>query len=128
MFNLVTDKKSATKLVKALTGLKKPAAEELAIAYQLCGRLLSGVTVENVLAEIRQNKVGWNSPQFDMINERLTERDSYLRNPFEVEEGVVECPKCHSMKTSSYQIQHASGDESMTTHARCAICKHNFTQ
>lgn len=43
-----------------------------------------------------------------------------------VEDGILQCRKCHSYKVTYYQLQTASGDESFTTYANCHNCGNKF--
>ncbi len=53
-------------------------------------------------------------------NQRM--RDEYITSPVDVEEGVMQCNKCGSMRTFSSQKQVRSGDEGFSTFCACANC------
>ncbi|MDB4726512.1 transcription factor S, partial [bacterium] len=53
--------------------------------------------------------------------------NKFLENPIDVEEGVLECPRCFKNKTLSYQKQTRSADEPMTTFAKCVSCGKEWT-
>lgn len=97
------------------------------ILYQVVGLLLLDINnMKATLKMVKKGKVGWTSPTYDGITERLQEHDDFIVMPFEVVEGVVECPKCGSTKTWSVQRQTRGADEPMTTFSRCAKCSHNW--
>ncbi|MGL5961574.1 MAG: zinc ribbon domain-containing protein [Cetobacterium sp.] len=77
---------------------------------------------------ILQNKLGWNHKQFQKHKKVQQEQDDYILNPFEVEEGVVQCPKCKSFKVFSVAVQTRSADEPTTTMAQCTQCKYKWSQ
>ena len=60
----------------------------------------------------------------DLMNEEI-EQDNFIENPFEIEEGVLEC-KCGSKRVFSYQKQSRSADEPMSTYATCVACKNKW--
>lgn len=66
--------------------------------------------------------LGWNHPIFEEIRIRLQEQDDFTENPFQVEEGVVECKKCGSKRTLSTQVQVRSSDEGFTLLVHCVDC------
>jgi DNA-directed RNA polymerase subunit M/transcription elongation factor TFIIS len=72
---------------------------------------------------LETNKLGWNHKCFDQVRKGQQEQDDFILNPFEVEEGVVECKKCGSWKVYSVSVQTRAADEPMTTMAHCTICK-----
>ena len=76
--------------------------------------------IENV---IKQGKIGWNHDSFISAKQSQQDQDDYTLNPFEAEEGVVECKKCGSSKVYSVSVQTRAADEPMTTMAQCTICK-----
>lgn len=72
---------------------------------------------------IKQGKLGWEHASFGDIRKSQQEQDDYILNPFEAEEGVVECKKCGSLKVYSVSVQTRAADEPMTTMAQCTLCK-----
>jgi len=72
---------------------------------------------------IKKGKLGWNHEIFHDIKKSQQEQDDYILNPFEAEEGVVECKKCGSSKVYSVSVQTRAADEPMTTMAQCTVCK-----
>lgn len=83
---------------------------------------------EYVQTVILQNKLGWNHKHFQKHKKIQQEQDDYILNPFEVEEGVVQCPKCKSFKVFSVAVQTRSADEPTTTMAQCTQCKYKWSQ
>jgi DNA-directed RNA polymerase subunit M/transcription elongation factor TFIIS len=77
---------------------------------------------------IEKNRLGFNHQQFDTHLQKEKEQDDYVLNPFQAEEGVVECKKCGSSKVYSISVQTRAADEPMTTASVCTICKHNWSQ
>jgi DNA-directed RNA polymerase subunit M/transcription elongation factor TFIIS len=73
-------------------------------------------------------QVGWNHPCFAQYVKNQQEQDDYILNPFEVEEGVIECPRCKSSKVFSMAIQTRAADEPTTTMAECTKCKLKWSQ
>ena len=86
------------------------------------------VPEEYVKTVILQHKLGWNHKQFQNHKKIQQEQDDYILNPFEVEEGVVQCPKCKSFKVFSVAVQTRSADEPTTTMAQCTQCKYKWSQ
>ena len=98
------------------------------VLYQTVGDILvEKDTLKTILKRIKTGRVGWTHPMYDEVKARIEEHDDYLVTPFEVAEGVVECDKCGSMKTYSYQKQTRSSDEPMTTFSCCVKCGHKMT-
>lgn len=86
------------------------------------------VPEEYIQKIIMQNKLGWNHQQFQSFRKIQQEQDDYILNPFEVEEGVIQCPKCKSFKVFSVAVQTRSADEPTTTMAQCTQCKYKWSQ
>jgi DNA-directed RNA polymerase subunit M/transcription elongation factor TFIIS len=96
--------------------------------YQIIGALIADKTrMKKILKAVKKGRVGWKSPVYDEVKERLDEHDSYIVTPFEVADGVVECPKCHKSRTWSIQKQTRSSDEPMTTFSKCVECGNEWT-
>jgi DNA-directed RNA polymerase subunit M/transcription elongation factor TFIIS len=49
-----------------------------------------------------------------------------IRDKIQVNDNILECPACHSMKTSYTQSQTRSADEPMTIIAVCSKCGHHW--
>lgn len=89
--------------------------------------VLEGHSHTEIMKEILEDKFGWHNPNFDDVMFKQREQDEFIVKPFEVEEGVLKCPKCGQSKTFSYSKQTRSADEPMTTFATCMTCKHKWT-
>jgi DNA-directed RNA polymerase subunit M/transcription elongation factor TFIIS len=97
------------------------------VLYECLCLLEKGETTTRVLAQIKTGKMGWHNPEFDDIAFQQKEQDDFTISPFQVEEGVLKCPKCGGCRSFSYSKQTRSADEPMTTFATCATCKHKWT-
>jgi DNA-directed RNA polymerase subunit M/transcription elongation factor TFIIS len=97
------------------------------IIYQIIGDIVNKKNIKDILQSIKDNKIGWNHGSFENIKFRQNEQDEFIVNPFEVEEGALECKKCGSKRTFSYSKQVRSCDEPMTTFAQCISCKAKWT-
>lgn len=96
--------------------------------YQVYGLLIQDLSkMKETAAIVKEGKIGWASPTYDCIRDKIAEFDEYLVNPFDVVEGVVECGKCGSKKTWSVQRQTRASDEPMTTFSRCVGCGNQWT-
>ena len=94
--------------------------------YQVVGLAIQGMEFEVLKDNLKNNKVGWESPTYETFAMSLEEHDNYIVMPFEVVDGVVECTKCGGSKTWSIQKQLRGGDEPMTTFSRCVTCGNSW--
>lgn len=81
--------------------------------------------VENV---IQKELLGFNHSAFNKFVQKEKEQEEYVINPFQADEGVVQCVKCKSMKVYSVSRQTRAADEPMTTISVCTMCKHKWSQ
>ena len=88
----------------------------------------NGMTREEVMERYHNDGYGFNHPMFADLKRKTQEQDDYISNPPDVEEGVVECKKCGSMKVFSISVQTRAADEPMSTRAFCTSCKARWTQ
>lgn len=93
--------------------------------YQIINDISKGYKLKDILLFIKNNKLNWNHSFFENIKNNEIEEDNFIIKPFEIEEGVLTC-KCGSKRVFSYQKQSKSCDETATTYAQCASCKHKF--
>jgi len=77
---------------------------------------------------VEKKKLGWDHSSFDLFKQKQREQDDYVLNPFQAEEGVVECKKCGSLKVFSVAMQTRAADEPMTTVSYCTLCKNTWSQ
>jgi len=94
--------------------------------YEVLFLLKEGHKQADILKTIKAKKTGWNNPEFDDVSFKQKEQDDFTISPFQVEEGVLKCPKCGGCKSFSYSKQTRSADEPMTTFATCVTCKHKW--
>ena len=85
-------------------------------------RIKGGEDLKSILKDIKDGRVLWDDPNMDEHRQKLEEQDEFLENPFEIEDGVIECNKCGSKRTYSYTKQTRSGDEATTVFSVCAKC------
>jgi len=91
--------------------------------YQVVGMLQVDKSIKSLLTHIKEGKFEWENPVFDNIRYDQQEQDEFLINPFEVQEGVLECGKCGSKKTYSYSKQIRRADESSSIMCYCSQCE-----
>ena len=91
--------------------------------FQLIGDILNdgSTNLTKILTAIKNKKIGWDHEIYRETSNKMNEQDEFIKNPFEVVEGVLEC-KCGSKKVYSYQKQCRGADEPMTTFAQCVKC------
>ena len=69
-----------------------------------------------------KHEIGWKHPVFTEPRLSIEEENNALLNPFQIEEGVLQCNHCGSKRTYSFERQTRSADEGSTTFATCAEC------
>jgi DNA-directed RNA polymerase subunit M/transcription elongation factor TFIIS len=94
--------------------------------FQIVQDLKNGKDRNDILNDIKKKKLGWNHSSFDIIRNALQEQDDFVMNPFEIEEGALEC-RCGSKRVFSYSKQTRSCDEPTSTFAQCMVCKSKWT-
>lgn len=81
------------------------------------------------LKKIKVEDLGWNHILFCNIREKLEEENNFIENPIiDIEEGIIQCNKCKSFKTFSYQKQVRSSDEGFTLFVNCIDCNSNWVE
>ena len=83
----------------------------------------SGKIDKDILKLVKDNNMLYNTEEYKLLKIKLDEIDDFLVNPFEVDEGVLDCHNCGSNKTFSYTKQTRGGDESTTVFVVCSKCK-----
>ena len=103
--------------------------EYMYMIYDCVGEIIQNGTGKDELRSIVENicngRYAWNHPMFDEIRMSMHEEDHIL-DDMVFEEGALDCYRCNSKKTISYQRQTRSADEGATTFARCTECNYNW--
>lgn len=60
--------------------------------------------------------------RFQYARARIVATNEFHENPVQVQEGVIECPRCGSTETLYYEKQSRSADEAATIYCRCKKC------
>jgi len=92
------------------------------ILFQVINDISGGKNLQDILNDIKTRKILW---KHDSLNEYIKEeeeQDEFIVNPFQIEEGIVEC-RCGSKRVYSYSKQCRSGDEGVTSFHQCLKCK-----
>jgi DNA-directed RNA polymerase subunit M/transcription elongation factor TFIIS len=100
-----------------------PQKEYKIVIFQVIGDIHNGVELKEILGSIKNNKVGWNHDSYNEMANKIVEQNEFIRNPFEVEEGVFQCKACGSKRVYSYARQDRSCDEGTSVYAQCVACK-----
>jgi DNA-directed RNA polymerase subunit M/transcription elongation factor TFIIS len=95
------------------------------LIYEFC-YYLQTKNLKDVNEIFKKGNVGWNNEVFESEKQKQGEKDEYLTNPLQVEEGVMKCDVCNSNKTYSYQKQVRSADEGFSTFCFCLNCNHKW--
>ena len=114
--------------LKKLILSKVPEEDAEWIISQAMEDLQEMTETEYIETRLKEELYGWNHPMFDTYSAKQQEQDDYILNPFEVEEGVIDCIACGSKKVISATIQTRAADEPMTTVAHCTKCKTKWSQ
>jgi len=113
--------KNISILEKNIYQQSKNIDEYQELCMHVVTKISEGVRLNTVLQEIKNGATGLNSGAYVDVKNALEEQQNFIENPFEVEEGVLEC-KCGSRKTISFSKQIRSGDEGTTVFAKCVDC------
>lgn len=60
-----------------------------------------------------------NDRRFQEAKARINATNSFHESPTQVQEGVIECPRCKSLDTLHFERQTRSADEAATVYCRC---------
>jgi DNA-directed RNA polymerase subunit M/transcription elongation factor TFIIS len=92
------------------------------ILYQVISDISLGKKLQDILEDIKSHKVLWKHESLNDFIKEEEEQDEFIVNPFQIEEGIVEC-RCGSKRVYSYSKQCRSGDEGVTSFHQCLKCK-----
>lgn len=122
---LFKKKQNSERLVEFLKTNYSPEEVEY-LLYEIVVEYLYTDNLHQVMEQVQKKEIGWNHPNFSQIRQDLQEEDDFIQNPPVVEEGVMECSKCHSKRTFSFSKQTRRSDESATVFVRCSNCNYTY--
>ena len=122
---LFKKKQNSERLVEFLKTHYSPEEVEY-LLYEIVVEYLYTDNLNQVMEQVQKREIGWNHPNFSQIRQDLQEEDDFIQNPPVVEEGVMECSKCHSKRTFSFSKQTRRSDESATVFVRCSNCNYTY--
>ena len=96
------------------------------LLYEVVVEYLFTDNLHQIMEQVQKKEIGWNHPNFHQIRQEFQEEDDFIQNPPAVEEGVMECTKCHSKRTFSFSKQTRRSDESATVFIRCSNCNYTY--
>jgi DNA-directed RNA polymerase subunit M/transcription elongation factor TFIIS len=89
--------------------------------YEVCYSLITQ-NIKKINSDLKDKKILWNNDEFEDEKKKQKEKDEFLTNPFEVEEGIEKCDRCGSKRTYSISKQVRSADEGFSTFSHCLDC------
>lgn len=98
--------------------------------YEIAILLQNRTKFDCIVKMIDSDKFGWGNENFQQISYLIEEQNNFIKNPFEVEEGIFECKAyiketgkiCGSKRVYSYAKQDRSSDEGTSVYATCMSC------
>lgn len=123
---LFAKKSNRERFIKFIRTMAKDDEEMKYIIYELATEFMYCNNQQQIVDQVRKKDIMWNHPNFEFIRSEMQEEDDFLENPPEVEEGVMECARCHSKRTFSFSKQTRRSDESATVFIRCSNCNYTY--
>jgi DNA-directed RNA polymerase subunit M/transcription elongation factor TFIIS len=120
-------KKDINNIEKIIFSNTKNIKQYNDLLYEIIGEIILGKNLKDIILNINNGYFSWNNKLYTNIKHNISEQNDFIENPFEVEEGVIECNKCGSKRVFSYSKQTRGADEPMTTFAQCVSCKSSWS-
>lgn len=120
-------KKDINNIEKIIFSNTKNIKQYNDLLYEIIGEIIIGKNLKDIILNINNGYFLWNNKLYTNIKRNISEQNDFIENPFEVEEGVIECNKCGSKRVFSYSKQTRGADEPMTTFAQCVSCKSSWS-
>lgn len=117
---------NSDRLVEFIRSIAKDEEETIYLLYEIVVEYLFTDNLHQVMEQVQKKEIGWSHPNFHQICQDFHEEDDFIQNPPLVEEGVMECSKCHSKRTFSFSKQTRRSDESATVFIRCSNCNYTY--
>lgn len=123
---LFKKKENGGRLIRFLRSFARDEEEVGYLLYEIAVEYLFTDNLNQVMEQVQKKELGWDHPNFHQIRNGFHEEDEFIQNPPAVEEGVMECTKCHSKRTFSFSKQTRRSDESATVFIRCSNCNYTY--
>ena len=126
---LIGKNKTNKKVAQLLDEMEITPGEKKRVLYQIIEDFQNERgNIEDLYSSVSSNhEYLWNHSTYNSVRNRLKEQDDFIRDPFEVEEGVLQCNACGSRRVFSVTTQERSCDEGYSLRAQCANCKQRWT-
>lgn len=121
------NKKDINNIEKSIFKNTKNIKQYNNLLYEITGDIILGENCKDIITNMNNGYFFWDNKVYNDIKHIITEQNDFIENPFEVEEGVIECNKCGSKRVFSYSKQTRGADEPMTTFAQCISCKSSWS-
>jgi DNA-directed RNA polymerase subunit M/transcription elongation factor TFIIS len=112
------------KIIKFLNTITNDEDEQCHILYETISS--SNNNVSSFLQLLKQKKFLFQHSIFEKYKIKNDEQEAFLENPPMIEDGIIECHKCHSKKTYSYAKQTRASDEGTSVFVTCSQCHFKF--
>lgn len=99
---------------------------EPAIQLYVLYETFSKYKTDSPLQLLKKKEFLFDHSSFDSIREAIHEQEHFIKDPIQVEDGVISCRKCKSHKTYSYSKQTRASDEGMSVFVTCIQCHYKF--
>lgn len=105
---------------------KKDTKYFMYLVYEFISEYTMRGSLSVLLKSVQKEEIGWNHVLLAKEHGEYRAQDEYILNPPTLEEGVIECGKCHGRRTFSFTKQTRRADESTTVFVRCGDCRNTF--
>jgi len=119
---LFKKKANQQRFLKHIASISRDEDEARYLTYEVIIEFLYLNNLPHLMEQVKRREIGFDHPNLDAIRQEFQEQDDFLINPPQVEEGIMECKRCHSKRTFSFSKQTRRSDESATVFIRCSNC------
>lgn len=94
-------------------------------AWEKAGHLMAALGKaqrKEIVQDIKGLVIDWESSVYKEVREQLAKDMGHLTTEIEVQEGDMECGRCHKKRCYFYQLQTRGGDEGYTNFVTCINC------
>lgn len=119
---LFKKKENKERFLEFVASVSKDADDARYMIFEIISEFLYVNQLRPVMEQVKKKEMGFQHPNFESIRREFQEQDDFLENPPQVQEGIMECKRCHSKRTFSFSKQTRRSDESATVFIRCSNC------